>query len=128
MGDTLPRVITEQDGITVMIMEGSQAQGEGGGAEGRVQQLWVLVKEARRKRILKRPRVCGAPIGADEGRGVTELSLSRRYKWARLQHVLSHLPQGSLREFPSLDSPVLRCMPARTRDSQETCLTSTLMR
>lgn len=111
-----------------MMMEGSQAQGEGGGVEGRVQQLWALVKEARCKQILKRPRVCGAQTGADDGRRVTELSLSRRCKWARLQHALSYLPQGSLREFLSLDRPVFRCMPARTRDSQKTCLMCTLIR
>lgn len=49
-------------------------------------------------------------------------------KWARLWHTPRSLPRGSLREFPSLDRPVFRCMLARTRDSQETCLSFTLMR
>lgn len=92
---TWPRAITEQrDRITVMKMKVHRPRVKAVGLSGRVQELWVLVREARHKWILKRPRVCGAWMGANEDRRVTESSLSWRCKWARLRHTPQSFATG----------------------------------
>lgn len=94
--DTASRGITEQeDRITETKINVGVPRAKAVGLSGRVPQPWVLPKEAKRCTwILKRPGDCGAQRGAREARRATELSLSRRCKWARLQCTpQSHLPE-----------------------------------
>lgn len=133
MSDTPPRAITEQkDRITVM-----KRKGHGGEVSGTFWKGAVAMGFGQGSKMQvdsKKTVNLQCTDGANEYRRVTDSSLSLSWRHVIVDIVesvmsgpgcstlLSHLPQGSLREFPSLDRQ-FGCMWAR----KETCLTSMLM-